>query len=77
MMKFILGILCVSAMGCASTSTPNNENSSEPQAKATDTATTADDGANEPSKILTRNKKCPKNSKVVNGKCTLQVESDE
>jgi len=29
------------------------------------------------SQVLTKNKKCPKKSKLVNGKCVMQVESSD
>jgi hypothetical protein len=47
-------------------------------AKATDAATAPAPGDTQDSDShILAEKKCPKNSKVVNGKCTLAVESTE
>lgn len=71
MSKFFLIAILVLA-GCASA--PNHQDApDEAQASA---ASPSGEERDESSKILNRNK-CPKQSKIVNGKCTLSVESDE
>ena len=57
------------SIGC-STATPKGAPTETPATAATSDAPMSD------SQVLRKNK-CPKNSKYVNGKCMLQVESDD
>lgn len=67
---FLIAILTMA--GCAS-ATRHQDPPEEAQSSA---AAPSGEERDESSKILNRNK-CPKQSKIVNGKCTLSVESDE
>jgi hypothetical protein len=83
MNRFYTLVFAVSLMGCASTP---SKNTSEPPPSVNSATNSGLDKTTPPapgddkdnsSRVLNKNKSCPKNSKMVNGKCTLQVESDD
>lgn len=68
-------LFLVIASGCTTQSKVEESSSTTPAVSAPPApAEIVDENQ---SKVLNKNKKCPRNSKVVNGKCTLQVESND
>jgi hypothetical protein len=70
----MLVLTVVFVAGCAST--PAEKTADTMEAPATTMPATGE-AKDEPSQVLNKNTKCPKKSKMVNGKCLLQVESSE
>ena len=74
--KFGLVLFLIMLVGCASGEKPVDNSTSATTGIST-TESGADSAEDNQSKVLNKNKKCPKNSKLVNGKCMLQVESND
>lgn len=69
-MKYqLVAVVLLFGMGCASSSKVET-------VKSTNSGATASEDARDGSRVLNKTK-CPKNGKIVDGKCTLQVESDD
>lgn len=71
-----IAILVALTLGCSSSPKSQSEVKDESATLSRDTALDKETLDDSDSKVL-RVKKCPKKSKMVNGKCTLQVESDD
>jgi hypothetical protein len=65
-------------VGCSSSpakNTPEPDSEKMPSTQASEPG--PDETKDASSEVLNKNKKCPKKSKMVNGKCMLQVESND
>jgi hypothetical protein len=72
MRKIFVGFVCAVALGGCS-SQPKSEIPTETAEKS---AQAAEPNGTD-SDLLSNGKKCPKHSKLVDGKCTIPVESDD
>lgn len=78
MKNLILAVSAFVFVGCSSapgTQTAEKDVEKMPSTQASEPG--PDETKSSPSEVLTKNKKCPKKSKMVNGKCMLQVETTE
>ena len=75
MSKYFIGVMAVLIVGCASSAPVSEKPTEYPSAPVV--AAPSEAPKNEASEVLNKNKKCPRKSKLVNGKCTLQVETTE
>jgi hypothetical protein len=86
-MSFIVLIFGAAGIGCASTSSHSTTSEGTgvgPEPGSAQTVSTTKEAeveapaeSKESSQVLTKNKKCPKRTKMVNGKCMLNVESND
>lgn len=73
MFKIFMALITISLAGCATSGSAPESNTSQAVEKAEPAAPVEE----ETSRVLNKNKKCPKNAKVVNGKCMMNVESND
>lgn len=76
MIKILMPMAAFLLVGCSSEPvTPPVEQSAQPSTAAS--APGPEETKPEPSQILNKNKKCPRKTKMVNGKCVINVETTE
>jgi PBP1b-binding outer membrane lipoprotein LpoB len=76
--KLIISLAAVLMVGCSSTPAAKSSGSDSEKMPSTQASEPGTQDAKESaSEVLNKNKKCPKKSKMVNGKCMLQVESND
>lgn len=73
----VLVLFVVIAAGCASENKLLENSATATTVSAPEFAPDPVDENENQSKVLNKSKKCPKNAKLVNGKCTMQVESND
>jgi hypothetical protein len=78
MRQLIFALVFAALAGCSSTAKQQNaldeDRSTSVKASHDEAAPPPEDSS---SRILSTKKKCPRHSKLVNGKCTLDVESND
>lgn len=78
MSHWMIALSAVCLMGCAAQDiTPENSQGLDPAPTAESEKSTAQDQHSEVLGKQDSKVKCPKNSKLINGKCLLQVESND